>query len=607
MATGTISTEEALDVVETLVSRLVQRFPGLTIAGYRSPPFRPLTPEEDAADVQAINETRPDFVWVGLGMPKQEKWMLQHVGRIQAAALLGIGAAFDFAAGTKPRAPLWMQRCGFGVVIPSHDGASAAGSPLSRLQLDFCRARGTADYRVEILRSRLVSFGSFQCGRLSPGASTRARHCRMGRMKLLISAYACAPNRGSEHGIGWNWTTEARRLGHEVWALVSPAHRNAIEEASRDDAVCRSIHWLFPEVSYWPLQPAIEPKWERTYNLIWQRTASRMARELQRSVRFDAVHHLTWGGVRAPTFLGSLGPPLIVGPIGGGETSPFSLRDGFSFRSKILEALRDLSNSTISINPIVRRGLYDAAVIFAKTTDTRNMLSGTLREKTFVFGELGIRKVQIASPRTRRETPPMLLYAGRLLYWKGVHIAIQAFAKLLTKIPSARFTVVGNGPEETRLKADTLALGIDQNVDFISWLPQNELFDLYDSHDLLLFPSLHDSSGGVVLESLCHGMPVVCLDLGGPRDLVTPGSGVIIETGGRNTAEVAQQIADDIFRLIESPQRMSELSTGAVSRARDFLLRRRVKEFYDLAATFVPVASHGNSGPETYCDDDILS
>ena len=91
---------------------LKERFPGLTIAGYHSPPFRPLSEEEDAADIQAINETRPDFVWIGLGMPKQEKWMVDHVGKIQAVALLGIGAAFDFVAGTKPRAPVWMQRSG---------------------------------------------------------------------------------------------------------------------------------------------------------------------------------------------------------------------------------------------------------------------------------------------------------------------------------------------------------------------------------------------------------------------------------------------------------------------------------------------------------------
>jgi len=100
------------DVVERLVARLTERYPGLVIVGHRSPPFRPLTAEEDAADVAAINEARPDFVWVGLGMPKQEKWMASQVGKIEAAALIGIGAAFDFHAGTKSRAPLWMQRSG---------------------------------------------------------------------------------------------------------------------------------------------------------------------------------------------------------------------------------------------------------------------------------------------------------------------------------------------------------------------------------------------------------------------------------------------------------------------------------------------------------------
>src|SRR6516165_4133228 len=99
-------------VVENLVVRLKQRFPGLVVVGYRSPPFRSLTQEEDAADVQAINETRPDFVWVGLGTPKQDKWMAQHVGKIHASALLGVGAAFDFVSGAKARAPLWMQRSG---------------------------------------------------------------------------------------------------------------------------------------------------------------------------------------------------------------------------------------------------------------------------------------------------------------------------------------------------------------------------------------------------------------------------------------------------------------------------------------------------------------
>ena len=66
-------------------------------------------------------------------------------------------------------------------------------------------------------------------------------------MKLLISTYACSPRRGSEHGVGWNWTTEAHRLGHQVWALTSSAHRAAIEAACREDIDLAGINWIFPE------------------------------------------------------------------------------------------------------------------------------------------------------------------------------------------------------------------------------------------------------------------------------------------------------------------------------------------------------------------------
>lgn len=100
------------DVLGLLTERLQRRYPGLIVAGSHSPPFRALTADEDAKDIASINETRPDFVWVGLGMPKQEKWMVEHLGKIDATALIGVGAAFDFHAGTKPRAPIWMQRSG---------------------------------------------------------------------------------------------------------------------------------------------------------------------------------------------------------------------------------------------------------------------------------------------------------------------------------------------------------------------------------------------------------------------------------------------------------------------------------------------------------------
>ena len=99
-------------VPEQLAANLQRRFPGLTVVGTYSPPFRPLTPEEDDQVVQMINEARPDVVWVGLGSPKQERWMAAHIGRVKAPAIIGVGAAFDFLTGRKRQAPRWMQRNG---------------------------------------------------------------------------------------------------------------------------------------------------------------------------------------------------------------------------------------------------------------------------------------------------------------------------------------------------------------------------------------------------------------------------------------------------------------------------------------------------------------
>ena len=99
-------------VPELLAEKLRERFPALHIVGTYSPPFRPLTPEEDVNVVNMINDAKPDFVWVGLSTPKQERWMASHVGRLTAPALLGVGAAFDFHAGLKTEAPRWMHRFG---------------------------------------------------------------------------------------------------------------------------------------------------------------------------------------------------------------------------------------------------------------------------------------------------------------------------------------------------------------------------------------------------------------------------------------------------------------------------------------------------------------
>jgi N-acetylglucosaminyldiphosphoundecaprenol N-acetyl-beta-D-mannosaminyltransferase len=93
-----------------LALNLRRRFPGVKIVGGYSPPYRDLTPEEEQAIVDEINHSKADVVWVGIGVPKQEKWMAAFRDRLEAPVLVGVGAAFDFHAGLVPQAPDWMQR-----------------------------------------------------------------------------------------------------------------------------------------------------------------------------------------------------------------------------------------------------------------------------------------------------------------------------------------------------------------------------------------------------------------------------------------------------------------------------------------------------------------
>jgi N-acetylglucosaminyldiphosphoundecaprenol N-acetyl-beta-D-mannosaminyltransferase len=99
-------------VLRILVNRLETKYPGLNIAGYYSPPFRPLTNEEDARVIQMINDSKADIVWVGLGAPKQELWIGEHLGKIESPVMAAVGAAFDYHAGNVSQAPQWMQKSG---------------------------------------------------------------------------------------------------------------------------------------------------------------------------------------------------------------------------------------------------------------------------------------------------------------------------------------------------------------------------------------------------------------------------------------------------------------------------------------------------------------
>jgi glycosyltransferase involved in cell wall biosynthesis len=368
-------------------------------------------------------------------------------------------------------------------------------------------------------------------------------------MRILLSAFACEPGEGSEGGVGWSWAYYLAKAGNQVTVLTWDGQREAIESKLSEFNLpnLRFEYLGVRYVPFWMPGPGVYP-----YYFFWQWHAYLRARQLHRLHRFDVAHHVTYAVFRNPSYLYLLGVPFIFGPVGGGETAPRALRVSMSRKAQVFEALRDLANLFARLDPFWHAMLRNCACIVVKTEETRASLPLKYRAGAAISLDNMAQNQPFLAGASRREPPFKLLYAGRLLPWKGLHLAVQAMAKVASA-GAFRLTIVGKGEEERRLKEDVRRMGLQDCVEFIPWVPRSEVLALYAVHDAFLFPSLHDSGGTVVLEAISRGKPVICFDLGGPPLIVDRYCARIVGARGKTEEQAIQGLADAMIELSRMP------------------------------------------------------
>jgi glycosyltransferase involved in cell wall biosynthesis len=399
-------------------------------------------------------------------------------------------------------------------------------------------------------------------------------------MKVLLSAYACEPGKGGEPGIGWHWVLETAKLGHDVWVLTRANNRNSIERASPSPP---NLHIVYHDLHGWLTILKNKGPFLQLYYAIWQWSAYRKARQLHAQHRFEIVQHVTFGVFRQPSFMGRLGIPFILGPVGGGERTPVRLRMDYGIRGHVLDAVRDPANVLAKRNPILHDTLESARLILVKTPHTGRALPSRYHHKVRHLIEIGSPRASDFSSPASRDREVRFLFVGRFLFWKGMQYGLRAFAQLLREIPGARLTMVGAGPDERRWRRLSNGLDIAHAVEWKGWIHHTELGPLYGSHDVFLFPSLHDSSGSVVLEAMAYGLPVVCFDLGGPGVLVTDRSGIVIPTTDRNHEQLTAAMTAAMKDVVADRERFHALQQGARARARELTWAAAVEQVHGAA------------------------
>jgi len=389
--------------------------------------------------------------------------------------------------------------------------------------------------------------------------------------RILLSAYACEPARGSEPGVGWNWAIALARQGHDVWVITRANNRTSIELGLGrvDQRALRKLHFEYFDLPRWVKWWKRLPLGTQLYYALWQRAVLSVARSMHRQIRFDLVQHITFGVWRHPSMLYRLGIPFIFGPVGGGETAPLKLERAFHFSTRLRSLLRRSMNALSLCNPWLRQCLSRATLVVSKTPETAAWIERAGRAPSLAI-EIGVDASEVESTlpaRAQKSAPLSCIFAGRLIDTKGVHLAIEACSRARQRGADVMLTVVGKGPMRSRLIELTKALGVEPFVRFIEWLPRTELFGQYRMNDLLLFPSMQDSSGNVVLEAQAHGLAVVCLDLGGPAVLVDATCGVVVATDGRSSDQVIDALAEALRTLQAEGGRLSELRRASRERA----------------------------------------
>jgi glycosyltransferase involved in cell wall biosynthesis len=414
-------------------------------------------------------------------------------------------------------------------------------------------------------------------------------------MKVLVSAYACEPNKGSEPGVGWN-IANAIAQEHEVWVLTTATHRPGIEaelDAERAKGIASKLHWIYLDPLGWVYDWKTGGKgiqWDvHLHHYLWQITAYFQVKTLHETIGFDLIHHATYGRYSAPSFLSFLPIPFIWGPVGGGESAPLSFWQDFNFKGKLYEFLRQAARFSGELDPFVHLTARNSAIGLACTPETAARMKAIgVKRLEWVSGQTGISAAELAQFEQLKSSDPTssdpiiadrpvrFLSLGRLIHWKGFHLGVRAFIE--ADLPNAEYWIAGTGAEESRLQAIVDQAGWGDRIKFLGALPRTEALKVMEQCDVLVHPSLHDFSPTVCLEAMAAGLPVICLDLGGPSRQITDETGIRVKAV--TPIETVTGLAQAMTTLSQDSELRSSMGIAGQRRVREsYLWETRGKDY----------------------------
>lgn len=388
------------------------------------------------------------------------------------------------------------------------------------------------------------------------------------RPKILLSAYSCDPEKGSEADIGWNRVIEAAKYC-DTWVICSEQNNAApVERYLNANGRIAGLQFVF--------LPRKELKfggrvlfWHLSYNL-WHRRALGIARRLHEQIGFDLAHQVTFGGFREPGYLWKLNIPFVWGPVGGTQNYPWQFLGGAGLKAAVSESVRNIINNIqLHYSVHVRRAVRHTTALLATNSQGQHdfaRIYGITPERML---DSGLKSVTTLG-RSDRGTNHCLriLWCGGFEPRKALELLIDALGQWPETL-EYELHVVGDGAPMRRWRRLAQKSGIDRFITWTGWLPRAESLKQFEWADVFVFTSLRDTFGNVVLEAFGAGVPVICFDHQGVGDVVTEQCGIKIPV--RNRRDASRRFREALELLACDRELLQRLSRGAIKRAQEYL------------------------------------
>jgi glycosyltransferase involved in cell wall biosynthesis len=401
-------------------------------------------------------------------------------------------------------------------------------------------------------------------------------------LNVLVSAFACGPNWGSEVGMGWNWITNLSQYS-QLHVIAEKGFKEDIDKGISELSLKYPPKFYYLDIGekgrrlFWKQGSLL---FYYYYNK-WQKAAYTLSKKILNDNQIQIIHQLNLIGFREPGYLWKYADkcPVLWGPVGGINQIPLNFIFYFNFKNILFYLGKNAIHSIqLAFSPRVVKALKNAKFVIAESSGTKEILKKKFGVQAMKIHETACYSVNLEFKEKNNKLIE-LIWIGKIQGTKALPIALRALSKVKEK-EKFHLTIIGDGPDEKFCKRLVHRLDISNLCTFLGKIPNKDVIEKIKGSDLLFFTSLKEGTATVVIESLSFGIPVLCHDTCGFGDIVSSDNGIKIPLNSYK--ESVMGFAAKLSEIALDKSVLAKLSKGALKVSKNFNWESNAKKMFDL-------------------------